>query len=153
MKAPTMQSLDVPKEHLPMLLNIAISEAVLGFERRVIDGRHEWRGKRTDGTYSEWDDALPGFSTSLDESMHVLQQILRQLSLGLNIIYNPVRDSHAVVVLNIEPDGKNVTPKMNLSGRPLPELLAAAICQVMNIDLIELHKQCYPGHYIMNLSS
>lgn len=144
------KTIDIPKEHIAHVLNVIISECLLGFERRLENGKHEWRGKRLDGTISDWSTDLPPFATDLAEAMHLATQVCRQMGVGLNAIYNPVHDVHLVVVLAIAPDGKSARPAFQVSGRPLPELLASAICQLIEADLMIYHRELFPAHYILS---
>lgn len=147
MNAPQGQPIEIPKEHMPHVLNSLICERMLGFERRLNEhGNFEWRGKKLDGTVSEWSEALLDFANKLDEAEHMLTQTCRQIGCGFNIIFDGRRELYAVLLSEQSADGKPV--RVSVQGKQLPLIISAAIVGAMGYNLSEQHRTLYPSHYI-----
>lgn len=146
------QKIEIPKDHMPLVLNSLICERMLGFERRLNEeGSFEWRGKKLDGTVSEWSESLVDFCGNIAEAEHLLSQVCRQTGLGFNIVFDSPRDLYAVLLTERNEEGK-ATTRVSVQGKQLPLIISAALVGTMGYNVSEQHRTLYPMHY-MRLSS
>lgn len=142
----------IPKEHVPLLLNSIVNEALMGFKRDLVNGEWQWTGTGADGQVTH---ELFNFV----EDDHLALEMLTRFGQGqtppiawqLNYIphIEGLNDRAMYQIYLLAPDA-NKQPQIvqNVGANRIGLGIALALCGLVQADLMVQHRTLFPGHYM-----
>jgi hypothetical protein len=156
-KKPEVQ---VTPEEAKACCNVAIAEAALGYERRMLEGRFKWyRPKEADGGEAVLELAeLPNFFENDNLALDLFRRFAIDMDLVPQLRFNnletPDHRLNAHCYLYRREPGKRKGGKTMLvraAGGSAPNIapaIALAAVDLYGVPMSKLHREIFPGRYL-----
>lgn len=142
----------LPQEHIPLLLNSIVNEALLGFTRELVNGEWKWTGVDAEGTqHHELHDLVHNDLLAIEMLTRFGDGQEPPMAWQLNRIpHLPGANQRAMWQLYLlAPDANNQPQVVNqVTANKIGVAIALALCGVVNANLEMQHRTLFPGHYI-----
>jgi hypothetical protein len=144
--------LNIPQEHLPLVINSLICERLMDFKRELVNDeagtRHVWSGQNLDG---EQTDQLFNFMDTDALAIELLNKFVDANELGYNLIRVPKTvGGHPVQALLLGADSEGrPTQRAHVSGNKIGPVICLLILGYMQVDIQAQHRALFPGHYLL----
>jgi hypothetical protein len=146
----------LPKEHIPTLLNSIICEESMGFRRELVGNEWQWTGRGLGGEVShELFDFVQNDMLAFDMIGRFVDA--QEPPLGFQIVRVPKIDLPAIGrqqpamyqawLLRIGPDGGGV-PFAEVKGFRAGAVIALLVAGQLGVNLEARHRELFPGHYL-----
>lgn len=154
---PAKKLVVIHEDEVPLLLKVAVCEAVLGYVRsRGRDGL-TWEGVdvKTGEPGSFTEEALPEFAQDGSLAMALFAKFATDHDFVPRLwIDNRAHEDtkacvHVEVVERPKKPGGKVRPMTRVSASNVPRAVCRAACELYDVDMQRLHRDLFPGRYLM----
>jgi hypothetical protein len=142
----------IPQEHIPLVLNSILNEALLGYTRELVNGEWQWTATGTDGqTTHELHDFVNTDAVAIEMLTRFGDGQEPPIAWQLNRIpHLPGQNERALFQLYlIAPDAKG-QPRilLTVNAARIGVAISLALCTHIQANLEMQHRILFPGHYI-----
>lgn len=142
----------LPKEHIPLLLNSIVNEALLGFTRELVKGEWVWTAFDNEGqAHHELHDIVHNDLLAIEMLTKFGQAQTPPMAWQLNFIpaIPGVNERPMYQLYLLAPDANQQPQVVNqVTANKIGVGVALALCGVVQADLEMQHRTLFPGHYI-----
>ena len=147
------KQIEIPGEHVPLLLNSLLAEQVMGFERRLNPetGRHEWSGKDSQGTEVPWSDTPPfDFAGDAGLAISLAERVCKEGGLVLDLQVDGESMMWSVKLGRLTgPESAEIVGRPG-RGRPLSVMICLIIVSTLEHASVQAqHRLLFPAHYLV----
>lgn len=149
---PSLADLNIPSEHVPLLLNSIVNEGLLDFKRELVNGQWVWTGNGMDGKpTNELFDLVHNDYLAMDLLIRFCDG--QPLPLGFQANRIPMikgvneRAQWSLYVMQPDKGGQPQTIA-HVNAYRLGVAIATALCHILEADLQVQHRTLFPAHYL-----
>jgi len=142
----------IPKEHIPLVLNSILNEALLGFKRELVNGEWQWTGTTAEGQVTnELHDFVDNDAVAIEMLTRFGDVQDPPIAFQLNRIprIKGVNERALFQLYLLAPD-KNGQPQtlLTVNASRIGVAISLALCTHLQANLEMQHRTLFPGHYM-----
>lgn len=143
----------IPKEHIPLVLNSILNEALFGFKRELVEGEWVWTGTTVEGEVThELHDFVNTDAVAIEMLTRFGDGQVPPIAWQLNRIpHLPGQNNRALFQLYLLAPDEKGQPQvlLTVNAARIGVAISLALCTHIQANLEMQHRTLFPGHYLL----